>query len=196
MGVWFVYLNPEDPVGKVSDMRTQKAKLTYWGGYLHMCLTDDWMGLLSQFCPFRYFPNFSALSRHTLAFKYHIYIWQVSAQLGCDYTCQIWKWFKNITGTLHDRNFAYGEINERSFSNPHPCRAWKHQALSARTRAGTYTHDGIMVYNTDMDILAYIAWHIDAFTTYYVKYGHRFDGIYLTIFHRVASLALGVGSIK
>ena len=33
------------------------------------------MGLLSQFPPFRYFPNFSALSKQTLAFEYHIYIW-------------------------------------------------------------------------------------------------------------------------
>ena len=27
----------------------------------------------------------------------------------------------------HVENFAYGEINERSFSNPHPWSWWRHQ---------------------------------------------------------------------
>ena len=39
-------------------------------------------GLLSQFPPFHYFPKFSALSKHTLAIEYHVYIWQVSQQLS------------------------------------------------------------------------------------------------------------------
>ena len=32
-------------------------------------------GLLSQIPPFRYFPKFSVLSKHTLDIKYHVYIW-------------------------------------------------------------------------------------------------------------------------
>ena len=46
-------------------------------------------GLLSQFLPLRYFPDFSALSKQPLAIENHIYIWQVSPQLGCGGTCQI-----------------------------------------------------------------------------------------------------------
>ena len=80
------------------------------------------MGLLSQFPPFRYFPIFSELSKHTLDIKYHVYIWQVSPQLSCGDTCQIWIWFKESNGYYcKGEHFAYGEINERSFSNPHPC---------------------------------------------------------------------------
>ena len=83
-------------------------------------LVQGW-GLLSQFLPFRYFPNFSALSKQTLAIEYQVYIWQVSPQLSCGDTCQIWMWFeKSNMYFCHIENFAYGEINERSFRNPHP----------------------------------------------------------------------------
>ena len=74
-------------------------------------------GLLSQFPPFRYFPIFSALSNHTSAIEYHVYIWQVAAQLSCGDTCQIWMWFEESNMYFWQvENFAYGEINERSFS--------------------------------------------------------------------------------
>ena len=56
-----------------------------------------------------------------LDIKYHVYIWQVSPQLRCGDTCQIWMWFKESKSYFCKiENFAYGEINERSFSNPHP----------------------------------------------------------------------------
>ena len=79
------------------------------------------VGLLSQFPPFRYFPNFSALSKHQFVLEYHVYIWQVSPQLSCGDSCQIWMWLKESNSYFCKiENFAYGEINERSFSNPHP----------------------------------------------------------------------------
>ena len=53
---------------------------------LRRCL--GWV-LLSQFLPFRYFSNFSALSKHILTMEYHVYICQVSPQLSCGGTCQI-----------------------------------------------------------------------------------------------------------
>ena len=85
-----------------------------------LVLVQGW-GLLNQFPPFRYFPIFSALSNHTLAIEYHVYIWQVSPQLSCGDTCQIWMWFEESNMCFWQvENFAYGEINERSFSNPHP----------------------------------------------------------------------------
>ena len=78
-------------------------------------------GLLSQFPPFRYFPKFSALSKHTLTVEYRVYIWHVSPQLSCGDTCQIWMWFEESNMYFREiENFAYGEVNERSFSNPHP----------------------------------------------------------------------------
>ena len=93
---------------------TSQDALPYCG------LVQGW-GLLSQFPPFRYFPIFSALSNHTLAIEYHVYIWQVSPQLSCSDTCQIWMWFEESNMCFCQvENFAYGEINEQSFSNPHP----------------------------------------------------------------------------
>ena len=84
-------------------------------------ITLQGWGSLSQFPPFRYFLIFLALSEHTLAIEYHVYIWQVSPQLSCGGTCQIYKWFKESKGYFCQiKNFACGEINERSFSNPHP----------------------------------------------------------------------------
>ena len=79
-------------------------------------------GLLSQFPPARFFVNFSALSKQKLAIEYPVNIWQVSPQLCCSDTCQIWTWFKESNIYFcHIENFAYGEIKERSFSNPHSC---------------------------------------------------------------------------
>ena len=46
--------------------------------------------LLRQFPQFRYFANVSASPEYILAIVYHVHIWQVSPQLGCGDTCQIW----------------------------------------------------------------------------------------------------------
>ena len=89
-------------------------------------VTVQGWGFLSQFPLFRYFPNFPSLSKQTLVIEYHIYIWQMSPQLGCGDSCQIWMWFKESNRYFRMiENLAYGEINERSFSNPHP---WSTQA--------------------------------------------------------------------
>ena len=89
----------------------------WWSAYARL---QGW-GLLSQYPPFRYFPHFPLLSKQTLAVEYHVYIWQVSPQLSCGDTCQIWMWFEESNRYFCKiENFAYGEISERSFSNPHP----------------------------------------------------------------------------
>ena len=52
---------------------------------------------------------------------YHFYILQVATQLSCGDTCQTWKWFEESNMSFCQiENFAYEEINERSFSNPIP----------------------------------------------------------------------------
>ena len=56
-----------------------------------------------------------------LAIEYHVYIWQVSPQLSCGDTFQIWMWFRESYRYFSKiENFACGEISEQSFSNPHP----------------------------------------------------------------------------
>ena len=73
------------------------------------------------------FSEFSALSKHTLAFVYHVYILQVSPQLIRGDTCQIWMWFEESNVYLcHVEIFIYGEINEQGFSNPTPVLALYH----------------------------------------------------------------------
>ena len=78
-------------------------------------------GLLSRFPPLRYFPDFSTPPKHMLAIEYHVQVWQVLPQLSCGDTCQRWMRFKECNRYFCEiANFAYGEIDERSFSNPHP----------------------------------------------------------------------------
>ena len=111
--------------------------------------TDLGWGLLSQFSQFRYFPHFPLLPKQTLAIEYHVYIWQVSPQLSCGDSCQIWMWFRESNRYFCKiENFAYGEINERSFSNPHPWSgAWPiiiihHCCMSILSRPPTWwSHD-------------------------------------------------------
>ena len=77
--------------------------------------------LQSQFPSFCYSLNFSIMSKHTLAIEYNVYIWQVSPQLSCGDTCQIWMWFKESNRYFCKTEiFVYGKINKWSFSNPQP----------------------------------------------------------------------------
>ena len=78
------------------------------------------VGLLSRIPLFYYFHNFSTSPKYMLAIEYHVHIWQLS-QLSCGDTCQIWMRFKECSRYFCEiEKFAYGEIDERSFSNPHP----------------------------------------------------------------------------
>ena len=47
------------------------------------------------------FLYFSELSRHSLPIGYHFHIWQVSPQLSCGDTCQIWMEFKGVSESLN-----------------------------------------------------------------------------------------------
>ena len=80
-------------------------------------------GLQSQFPSFGYFHNFSVTPKHTLSVEHHVHIWQVSPQLRCADTCQLWMWLKSkqvLLQYIYIKYFAYGEINRWSFSNLHP----------------------------------------------------------------------------
>ena len=53
-----------------------------------------------------------------VAIEYHV-------QLRCGDTCQIWMRFKECNRYFCQiENFAYGEVDERNFSNPHPGPLW------------------------------------------------------------------------
>ena len=78
-------------------------------------------GLSNRLSLFRYFPNFSTSPKYMLAIEYHVQIWQMSPQLSCCDTCQKWMRFKECNRYFCEiKNFVYDEIDERSFSNPHP----------------------------------------------------------------------------
>ena len=48
--------------------------------------------------------EFSILQKYLLDYLHHIHIWQVSPQLSCGNTCQIWTWY-----TIANMNFGDAE---------------------------------------------------------------------------------------
>ena len=85
-------------------------------GKLYQKSFQGW-GLLSQFPPFPYFPNLFNIV------KLHVSYWISRPYLtgSCGDTRQIWMWFAVCKRQSPKFIFFHnGEINERSFSNPHP----------------------------------------------------------------------------
>ena len=115
---------PADGLALLGARTSAITVMTKFGSRIH---TGQGLGLISQFPPFRYFPNFSASPKCKLPIDYHIYFWQVSPQLSCGDTCQIWMWYRESNWYFCKiEKFAYGEIDERSFSNPQPCTSsWR-----------------------------------------------------------------------
>ena len=100
-------------------------------------------GLPSQIPPFRYFLNFSTSPKHTFAIDYYVDIWQVSPQLGCSDPSKYKMWSKESSGYFFKMEiFAYGEINERGFSNPTPGpgTVWCSECRFLRPRFGEMWH--------------------------------------------------------
>ena len=124
-GNWFSCELSIDNISEITSLSVTSGyyQSVWFPVFSGWSLHQGWW-LLSQFSPFRYFPNFSALLKHILPTWYHVYIWQVSPQLSCGDTCQIWMGFnKSNSNFCKIENFAYGGINERSFSNPIPSSA-------------------------------------------------------------------------
>ena len=82
--------------------------------FLSSLLSNRW-GLLNQFILFHFFHSFSGLSKHYLPIEYHIHIWQVSLQLSCSDTCQIWMW---LNRSDINRNFPNRKINKMILVTP------------------------------------------------------------------------------
>ena len=87
---------PDSHVGQEETLRPSANTSSKAGNPYRRKPNQGW-GLQSQFPPFRYFPNFSPLSTQTSNVRYRVYIWQVSSQLSCDDTCQIWMWYLTCT---------------------------------------------------------------------------------------------------
>ena len=89
--------------------------------YHHPGQREAGMGVTKPIFSVPLFSTFSAIVKKALAIENRDYIWQVSPQLSCGDTCQIWMWCRESNRYFCKiENFAYGEISERSFSNPHP----------------------------------------------------------------------------
>ena len=69
--------------------------------------------------------KFSILQKYLLYSLNHIHIWQMSPQLSCGDTCQIWTRY-SIVNVCFDNNGKYGKFRngDNWLSNPHPCSLW------------------------------------------------------------------------
>ena len=102
-------------------MKTLQNKRTSANKCCFHWLLSSGVGVTKPISSVPLFSKILVMWEETLAIEHHVYIWQVSPQLSCGDICQIWMWFEESNMYFcHNENFAYGEINERSFSNPHP----------------------------------------------------------------------------
>ena len=107
MTIWFLRLGTGNPAGFCSvvvhgKIYGNRKPIIYavpgiagpnCNGSLRYYIHQGW-GLLNIFSQFRYFLSFSGWSKHWLPVWYHVHIWQVSPQLSCGDTWQIWTLLK------------------------------------------------------------------------------------------------------
>ena len=73
-------------------MMAQLAHLVPDHDFVHDTTAQGW-GLLKLRSLISPQANFSILPKYLLDYLHHIHIWQVSPQLSCGNTCQIWTWY-------------------------------------------------------------------------------------------------------
>ena len=124
--MWHIYPYSSGLLHWRSHYKTQTMVkfIVFYRHCVGIVLNQLGWGLLSQFPLFRYFPNFSVMSKHLLAIEHHVYILQVLPQLSCGNTCQIWKWFKQSDTFARSEILLTESINERNFSDPFPISAY------------------------------------------------------------------------
>ena len=79
---------------------------------------DPLVGVTKPISSIPFVSYFSAVSKHTLAIEYHVYIWQVSLQLSCGGTCHINVLQVINEVVLQDPKFGSTEVKEQNFSTP------------------------------------------------------------------------------
>ena len=114
------------------------------------------VGVTKPISPVPLFSQIFCIIKNMLTVKYRVSIWQVSPQLSCGDTCQIWMWFQESNMYFCEiENFAYGEINERSFSNPHPRTVMVVAHYGREPDQFPYSHSGKTSYRQ-------ILWSLEA----------------------------------
>ena len=98
--------------------RTQVSMLWVWYHALFNPSQAAWGGgYYNNFLHSVIFPIFHLRQNN----GYIVHIWQVLPQLSCGDTCRMWKWFELSNWYLCKiKKIPYREIDQRSFSNPHP----------------------------------------------------------------------------
>ena len=97
----------------------------YYKVVLSCDIIIEWVdiGYWSNFLCSLIFPIFQSLW-NSLSVTYQVYIWQVSLQLCCSDTCQIWTGFKGFNTDFHKiRHVTIGEIQEQ-MKLLHPPPQW------------------------------------------------------------------------
>ena len=80
---------------------------------------DQRWGYLSNLLCSVFSPFFSEWPKHWLLIEYHIHISQVSLQLSCGDTCEIWMWFKGSDWYFCKSNISPDKnIDEQSLVIP------------------------------------------------------------------------------
>ena len=84
-------------------------------------LLTTWVGVTKPISSVLLFSGFFSLVETLISYWIsRFYATGVVIALWCN-TCQIWMWFNDSNSYFCTiENFAYGEINEQSFGNPHP----------------------------------------------------------------------------
>ena len=97
----------------------------YWSvcSIIPMCYFSTGDGVTKPFFPFPYFPIFVGSSNDRLPIQYHVHICQMSPQLSCGDTWQIWMWIEEsklyVCSIKISRNGVTDHDQLRSFSDPH-----------------------------------------------------------------------------
>ena len=118
---FYILLQNSISKGLNVQLFTQKFREHCLQKWIWLINRSQGWGLLSQFSLFRYFPNFSEWSKHWLPIWYHVHICQVSLQLSCRDTWQIWTWLEVSNLYFCWINISRNEeIHEWSFCNPQP----------------------------------------------------------------------------
>ena len=106
--------------GVVHEMNHLR-EIHYVKGVVFYVVSPPGVGVTKPISSFPLFSDFfSALSKHTLDIEYHVNIWQVSPQLSCSDTCQIWMWFKESKRYFWKKILLKEKLTNRALVTPTP----------------------------------------------------------------------------
>ena len=112
-------------IGKTGMVTREIIKMYIFspsGWHPQLLCSQPGVGVLRQFLPFRYFPNFSASPKYVLAIVYHVHLWRGSAAVTpVKYECNA----NNLTGTLTGLKILLTEkLTNGALVTPIPDLVW------------------------------------------------------------------------